>query len=250
MMWCTDGFDYTLAGGGPAVTVLQLLDDCSRYDLGSMAATGETSAEIQAMLDAAITAHGVPQRLLTDNAPGFNPVRRGQVGKVAAWLAGLGVDTKTCKVNYPQGNGKAERAHQTMQKWLAARDPAATLADLQTIIDQFRNTYNNRPHQALDMATPQHIWDTLPHAEPPEPAPGSTVTDKIMKVAANGNVSAGFCGTVNIGSQHALTHVVVLIDETSIHIFDAIGTHIRTVTRETGRTYYGLKPRPEPSAML
>lgn len=244
MMWCSDGFDYLLAGGAKAV-VLQLLDDCSRYDLGSYAASGETSREIRAMLDTAIAAHGVPQRMLTDNASAFNPSRRGHIGQVEAWLRSLGVDTKTCRPRYPQGNGKAERSHQTMKRWLAARPPAATLEDLQALIEQYRAGYNQRPHQALAMATPAHVWNHLPHAEPPTPAAiTAQLIDKRIKVAANGNVATGRTGTINIGTTHAGHHVIVLIEQTTISILDDLGTFIRTVTIEPGRTYYGLKPRP------
>lgn len=244
MLWCADGFDYTLATGR-MVCILQLLDDCSRYDLGSRAATGETSHEIQAMLTAAITAHGQPQRFLTDNGAGFNPSRRGHNGTVEAWLRSLGVHPITCRPSHPQGNGKAERGHQTLQRWLAARDPADSIDALQNLLEAYRGPYNNRAHQALDMATPQQIWDQRPHAQPLHPGDlPSTTIDKKIKVAANGNVTTGHWGTVNIGTKHAGEHVIVLIDPTMINILDELGTFIRTITIEPARTYYRLTPPP------
>lgn len=240
MLWCADGFDYQLASGRP-VTVLQLLDDCSRYDLGSRAATGETSTEIKAMLEIAIATHGRPQRFLSDNGAGFNPSRRGHVGHVESWLRSQHVTPITSRPGYPQGNGKAERGHQTMQRWLHARPAASSLTALQELVDQFRAAYNHRPHQALDMATPTQIWETLPHAEPQAARPRTI--DKRIKVAANGNIALGRWGTVNIGTNRAGTYVIVLIDATTITIFDDIGTFLRSITIEAGRTYYGHKNR-------
>lgn len=244
MLWCSDGMDYRLADG-KLVKVLQLMDDCSRYDLGPVAAHGETSPEIRAMLAAAIGEHGVPQRFLTDNGAAYNPSRRGHLGQVESWLRNLGVEPITCRPGHPQGNGKAERVHQTLQKWLEARPPAASIADLQSLLDTYQQGYNNRAHQSLPaMATPHQIWDSLPHAEPPEPPATLRVRDRVIKVSPTGNVTARPHGTVNIGKPHADEHVIVITDQETISILDKLGTFIRTVTIEPGRTYYGLKPKP------
>ena len=243
MLWCADGFDYQLASG-TTVCVLQLLDDCSRMDLGSRAASGETSREIKAMLQAAIDSHGQPHRFLSDNGAGFNPSRRGRVGQVESWLRSLGVQPITCRPAHPRGNGKAERGHQTLQRWLAARDPASSLEQLQDLIEQFRDGYNHRPHQGLGMATPQQVWDTRPHAEALHPGQiPQRMIDKRIKVAANGNVATGHWGTVNIGNRHAGEYVIVVVDQATISVLDELGTFLRTVRIEPGRTYYGLKPR-------
>ena len=44
-----------------------------------------------------MTAHGVPQRLLTDNGPAFNPSRRGRIGQLVEHAHALGVETITGK---------------------------------------------------------------------------------------------------------------------------------------------------------
>jgi transposase InsO family protein len=242
-LWYSDGFDWPLADG-TVVTVLQLNDDCSRYDLGARAATGETSAEIKAMLTSAIAIHGVPQEFLSDNHVSYNPHRRGWRGEVAGWLRSLGVRTITCSVGHPQGNGKAERAHQTLQKWLTAQPQAVTLDELQTQLDIYREAYNNRAHQGLGGATPQQVWDSLPHADPPDPPSNPDhVLARTIKVSANGNVAVSGWGSVNIGSRHKGRHVHVLVNlqTATITIFDGIGTEIRTVTIDPSRAYYPLK---------
>lgn len=67
--------------------------------------------------------------------------------------------------------------------------------------------------------------------------------DKRIKVAANGNVATGHWGTVNIGNRHAGEYVIVVVDQATISVLDELGTFLRTVRIEPGRTYYGLKPR-------
>ena len=53
--------------------IFQLIDDHSRYALASHVAAGETAAAAVVVFDKAVTAHGVPQRLLSDNGLALNP---------------------------------------------------------------------------------------------------------------------------------------------------------------------------------
>lgn len=250
-LWCSDGFEWRLADG-TKVCVLQLLDDCSRRDQGTTAAASENAEDIQRMLAEAFKDNGIPQELLTDNAAAFNPHRRGFVGVVATWLRTLGVRPITCSVQHPQGNGKAERSHQTLQKWLSARPRAGTLEELQSQLDGYREYYNNRPHQALGGATPNQVWEQLPHADPPTPGSVPEPTQlRTIKVAANGNVSVRPYGTVQIGKRYAgrRCHVLITTQNATISIFDYFGTEIRSVTINPDLNYYGLKPTPKPSGM-
>jgi putative transposase len=64
--WQLDATEYVLAGGRKCV-IFQLIDDHSRYALASHVAWSETAAAAITVFDKAVAAHGVPQRLLTDN---------------------------------------------------------------------------------------------------------------------------------------------------------------------------------------
>jgi transposase InsO family protein len=48
-------------------------------------------------------------------------------------LANLGIAQKNGHPGHPQTQGKIERFHQTLKRWLAARPAAATVAELQTL---------------------------------------------------------------------------------------------------------------------
>jgi putative transposase len=111
--WQLDGTEYVLTGGRKCV-ILQLIDDHSRYAVASHVAWGETSEAAIAVFDKAVAAHGVPQRLLSDNGAALNPSRRGVLGQFVAHVMALGVEPITGKPYKPTTQGKNERFHQTL----------------------------------------------------------------------------------------------------------------------------------------
>ena len=121
--WQLDATDHVLTGGRTCV-IFQLLDDHSRYAVASHVASGETAEGAIAVVKKAIAAHGVPQRLLSDNGVALNPSRRGVVGQLVAYVT------------------------QTLFRWLDKQPIAATLEQLQEQVDRFDIIYNTeRPHQ-------------------------------------------------------------------------------------------------------
>lgn len=141
--WQLDATEYVLAGGRTCV-IFQLLDDHSRYALASHVATGETAKDAIAVFDKAVAAHGVPQRLLSDNGLALNPSRRGVVGQLAAHAAALGTEAITGKPYKPTTQGKNERFHQTLFRYLDKQPLADTLAELQAQVDAFDHIYNTQ----------------------------------------------------------------------------------------------------------
>ena len=72
LCWRLDATEYVLAGGRKAV-IFQLQDDHWRLAVASLVAPGETSDAAIAVFDKGVAAHGVPQRLLTDNGAAHGP---------------------------------------------------------------------------------------------------------------------------------------------------------------------------------
>lgn len=225
--------------------MLHVIDDHSRRVLSSRAATGETTADVLAVLQAAIARFGVPQRFLTDNAAALNPSRRGLSGVVETFLRSLGVEPITGRPGHPQTQGKSERHHQTAQRWLAARPQAQSMAHLQDLLEEFEDSYNNRPHQSLGMLTPLQAWAATPVA----PTPRRPDADASLPAAGDGEVIAcivnasgviNFAGIrVNLGSEHAGSTVLATTAGPDVAIWDRDGLHLRTVTLEQGKTFYG-----------
>jgi putative transposase len=176
--WQLDATEYVLSGGRTCV-IFQLIDDHSRYALASHVASGETAKDAITVVDKAIAAHGVPQRLLSDNGIALNPSRRGYVGQLVGHVAALGVEAITGKPYKPTTQGKNERFHQTLFRYLDKQPIADSLAELQAQIDAFDHIYNTcRPHQGLPgRVTPLTAWEATPKVDSPRPKPGRPIYD-------------------------------------------------------------------------
>ncbi|MGO1694084.1 MAG: integrase core domain-containing protein [Arthrobacter sp.] len=168
-LWQLDAFEFRLANG-PKVTVYQLLDDATRYDVGTWAyQREENSADAQHVLAKAIAAHGAPQEVLSDNSLAFNQLRQGKIGAVEIYLASKGTMPISGLPGKPTTQGKNERSHQTLQRFLQANRPG-TLEQLRERIARYRQHYNHRrPHQSLNQSTPDTAWELLVHTPATEP---------------------------------------------------------------------------------
>ena len=85
----------------------------------------------------------------------------------------LGVEPITGKPYKPTTQGKNERFHQTLFRYLDKQPLADTLAELQAQVDAFDHIYNTeRPHQGLPgRVTPQTAWEATAKVEAPRPDP-------------------------------------------------------------------------------
>lgn len=170
-LWQLDALEYRLTDLR-VVTIYQLLDDATRFDVGTYACVRpENSVDAKIVLERAITQYGAPQELLSDNSSAFNQLRQGRIGAVEVFLASQGTMPITGLPGKPTTQGKNERSHQTLTRFLDA-NPSATLEQLQRRIEKFRTHYNyRRPHQALRNATPGAAWELLEHTPATEPIP-------------------------------------------------------------------------------
>jgi putative transposase len=231
--WQIDATEWKLANG-KAVAIFQLVDDHSRLALASLVATGETSEAAIAVVTLAIERHGVPEKFLSDNGAALNPTRRGRTGALVEFLKSHGVEPITGKPGKPTTQGKNERLHLTLHRYLRKQPPAATMALLQAQVDAFDDYYNTeREHQALPgHRTPREAWDAAPKAPAPaRPDPATTVPAKRQskqgRVTKAGTVSV--LGTAfNMGKDLAGTTVHIVHDHAKIMFFDAHGLEIIT----------------------
>ena len=225
--WQLDGTEYVLTGGRKCV-IFQLIDDHARFAVASHVAWGETSEGAIAVVKKGIAAYGVPQRLLSDNGAALNPSRRGVLGQLVAYVTALGVEPITGKPYKPTTQGKNERFHQTLFRWLDKQPLAASLEELQGQVDRFDRIYNfERPHQSLPgRITPAQAWEATPKAEPPRPAGrnASLLPDgvRLTRIRDNGTVFAR--GTRFHVNRALFGDVVSLVEsEASLQVFDESG---------------------------
>ena len=106
-----------------------------------------------------------------DDGLALNPTRRGYLGQLVAHVSRLGIEAITGKPYKPTTQGKNERFHQTLFRYLDKQPLAETLAELQAQVDAFDHIYNTeRPHQGLPgRITPLVAWEATPKADPPRP---------------------------------------------------------------------------------
>src|SRR3954451_3579844 len=126
------------------VTILGIVDDCTRRALRHRAAVSENATDAWKCLVEAATVHGLPAMLLTDNGASFNARRRGWTTDLDRNLSALGVRMVSSRLYHPQTCGKRERLNGTLKRWLTRQPLAATLADLQRQLDTFDALYNDR----------------------------------------------------------------------------------------------------------
>jgi putative transposase len=240
----------SLADGTP-FTILQLIDDKSRFPIATHAAAGERAEDAIAVVRAGIERFQVPCRLLTDNGVAFNRDRLGKKTQLVAWLETLGCRPVTGSPGHPQSQGKDERAHWTLQKWLQAHDAPSDLTQAQQLVDQFDAGFVDRRHQSLRMRTPAQALAAGPVAIPPlPPTPAQQPqrsTARQAQVSDTGSIRTGNI-RINLSYSRRGQTVTIISAGAVVNVFDQHGEHIRTVHLEPGRRYYGngqpRGPRP------
>lgn len=269
--WQIDATEYVLTGGRKCV-IFQLIDDHSRYAVASHVASSETAEAAITVFDKAVAAHGVPQRLLSDNGLALNPSRRGFLGQFVEHVASLGTVAITGKPYKPTTQGKNERFHQTLFRYLDKQPLAATLVELQAQVDAFDRIYNTeRPHQGLPgRVTPQTAWEATEKAEAPRPKPDPPFfvqaaakqyrpapqpSDLPADTTLRRLTSAGtfkLAGvTYIVGGPYGFQHVLVITDGDKITVADLNGEILIEHTQPApGVKYVGNgRPRgPRPKA--
>jgi transposase InsO family protein len=263
--WQLDATGYVLTRGRQCV-IFQLIDDHSRYAVASHVAWSETADAAITVFDKAVATHGVPQKLLSDNGIALNPSRRGYLGKLVEHIGRLGVEAITGKPYKPTTQGKNERFHQTLFRYLDKQPLAVTLAELQAHVDAFDDIYNNqRPHQGLPgRVTPRTAWEATAKAQPPRPKPDEPLFAApapkrkrpvpppqdlpagtwVMTLNTSGTfMLAGVCYKVD--GRLAYEHVLVVTDGDHITVADLDGEVLIEHTRPApGVRYVGNgKPR-------
>ena len=144
---------------------------------------------------------------------------------------------------HPQTCGKVERLHQTLKRFLAKQDPAATIAELQAQLDTFRAYYNEvRPHRAIGRRTPAEAFAARPKATPslrPLPVPGRFRLRR-DEVDSTGVVTLRHDSRLHhiaIGRRLKGTRVLVLVDHLDVRVVTEDGELLRDFTLDSTRDY-------------
>lgn len=157
-MWQADYKGHFAMESGERCHPLNIIDDCSRYNLCSEAQRSETFAEIQPVMVRLFETYGLPKILLCDNGNPWGTQQSPGFTHFEVWLMELGILTIHGRPRHPQTQGKDESFNRAMTRELLKNAVIRDIADAQKQFDQYREFYNNiRPHHALKLDTPsQH----------------------------------------------------------------------------------------------
>ena len=170
---------------------LTVLDDHSRYSMTIAACGNERDETVRIQLASVFRRYGLPFSMLMDNGPPWGDAGHQPHTIFTAWLMRLGVRVTHGRPFHPQTQGKDERFHRTLKAEVLSGKSFRDLPECQHAFDRWRHVYNHeRPHQALEFATPAKRYRAseraFPETLPPiEYAPG----DIVRKVNANGDIS-------------------------------------------------------------
>jgi len=213
-MWQTDPTEYELADGTD-VEIVNIIDDHSRVCPRSHAVTGSTTgSDMWDTFVEAIEVYGIPEWVLSDNG---QPL----VSKLfTSNLEAIRVKMTNSRPYHPQTNGKVERFHQTLKKWLNARSKPETVEELQGLLDVFVDVYNNeRPHRGIGRRTPMSVFTTGPKTAPDTYSVLDTTTVHHNTVDKAGRVEIPGPAAITVGNRYTGKTATTIRTGNHAHVF-------------------------------
>jgi putative transposase len=188
-LWCADYKGQFKTGDGRYCYPLTVTDDFSRYLLGCQALLDTSVNGAKPVFTRLFREFGLPHRIRTDNGVPFATNTLARLSRLSAWWVRLGVMPEFIEPGKPQQNGHHERMHKTL-KAEATRPARASCLAQQRRFNTFRAEFNDeRPHEALDMETPDSLYERsireMPARLPPLDYPARFET---RYVSANGGI--------------------------------------------------------------
>jgi len=253
--WQSDFTHWALADGTDT-EIISWLDDHSRYLLHTTAHPRITGDIVVDTVLSTINTYGLPASTLTDNGMVYTTRLAGGRGgrnRFETLIASLGITQKNGSPYHPQTQGKIERYHQTLKRWLSAQSPAQDLPELNTHLLRFARIYNTeRPHRALNRQTPASAYTATDKAVPATARHGAHYRIRQDTVDGTGKVSLRYAGKLRhlgIGRTHKGTRVTLIIhDENVMALAETTGETLAEFTLDPTRGYQPRKrqnPQPE-----
>jgi transposase InsO family protein len=254
-LWQMDALGGVRIGDGSEAKIITGIDDHSRFCVSALVVARATARPTCDALATALSHHGTPHQILTDNAKVFTNRFGNGPGEVLfdRMCRDNGIKHLLTAPHAPTTTGKIERFHKTLRREFLAGKTFTSIDDAQAQLDSWVKTYNyERPHQSLGMAVP---WDRFRLAQPdpaefheplvlePEPAPGPTVTRRVGK---NGLISFA-AAHYRAGVWLAGENVTVVCDGGLVHLHHRgvlVATHARRhrIDKQSAGLRRGLQP--------
>lgn len=156
-LWQMDTVGGFVLADGTRAKALSGVDDHSRFCVSAHLMVRESSQRVCEGLAAALRTWGVPGQILTDNGKVFTGrFNRPPVEVLFDRICREnGIEHLLTQPRSPTTTGKIERFHRALRTEFRTDRVFKNLTHAQAELDEWVIDYNtNRPHQALDMATP------------------------------------------------------------------------------------------------
>ena len=239
--WQSDMTHWQLENDEP-VEIVNFIDDYSRAVLCSSVVKVALAADVVRLFYATTDLYGLPASVLSDNGAIYTAAYRGSHTGMEIELAMLGIRFKHGKPYHPQTQGKVERYHQTLKKWLRKQPPASSIDELQTQIDGFVTYYNEkRPHQARG-CPPMHAWRSLDKATPEIDGQRLLAKTRVRHDHVDhwGSVTLRYrrkLHHISIGRAHRHQRVLILMADLDVRVIDEDGVLLRHFELDPTRDY-------------
>jgi putative transposase len=146
--------DYTERGG--RLRAFNLIDEYTRECHCIHADRAIKAIDVLELLQAAISEHGAPEYIRSDNGPEFIA----QV--IQQWLEDNQIQTIYIDPGCPWQNGYAESFNGRFRRECLNRELLYTLSESRVVFEDWRHYYNHqRPHRSLGLQTPAQFAETL-----------------------------------------------------------------------------------------
>ena len=231
-MWQADYKGHFAMGNGERCHPLNIIDDCTRYNLCCEAQRSESFEEIQPVMIRIFREYGLPFSFLCDNGtPWGVPVGTG-FSRFEVWLMELGILTLHGRVCHPQTQGKEESFNRSMTRELLRYAAIQDMSEAQRQFDAYRAFYNyERPHHSLGLTVPGEKYTRSSRLYPEKISPWEYPSEcKVRRVTPKGYVkwksryyflSEAFAGkTIAIRESHLPGQITLLFRQFRIARID------------------------------
>ena len=237
-LWQMDVMGGVMLEDDSELKVVTGLDDHSRFCIAAGLVERATSKAVCAVLSSSLRTYGIPDEILTDNGKVFT----GRFGPQPVEVLfdricrENGISHRNTAPRSPTTTGKIERFHQSLRREFLADKVFATIEQAQSELDTWVADYNTqRPHQALEMATPSERFRLLPVSKDGVSIPVDSREDLhgqwvLRRVGSNGMVSVDD-QLFSVTNAYRGVLVDVFVDDTTIQVWSQDHL-IKTVARD------------------
>ncbi len=166
-MWQGDFKGFFKMLNGVKCHPLNIIDDCSRFNLCCDPLPDETLKTILPSMKHIFREYGLPKTFLCDNGNPWGVSQSSGFTRFEVWLMDLGVLTIHGRGLHPQTQGKEERFNRSFKQEFLSLNSISNFEDAWKKFASYRHFYNEkRPHHSLNLDTPASRYIASPRLYP------------------------------------------------------------------------------------